>query len=64
MVRELTSEELNLIDSKLEKFLNEEIWSWSVMSDDEETWDGEEMCLEEKVIREIINNLQNRISYY
>jgi hypothetical protein len=60
--RNLSSEEKIVIDSKVEKFLNEEIFNWSIVSEDMDIEVDE--SIEEKVIKEIIEVLKNRINYY
>ena len=60
--RNLSNEEKIVIDSKVEKFLNEEIFNWSIISEDMEVEVDE--SIEEKVIKEIIEVLKNRINYY
>jgi hypothetical protein len=60
--RNLSNEEKIVIDSKVEKFLNEEIFNWSIISEDMDIEVDE--SIEEKVIKEIIEVLKNRINYY
>ena len=60
--RNLSNEEKIVIDSKVEKFLNEEIFNWSIISEDMDVEVDE--SIEEKVIKEIIEVLKNRINYY
>ncbi len=60
--RNLSNEEKIVIDSKVEKFLNEEIFNWSIISEDVDIEVDE--SIEEKVIKEIIEVLKNRINYY
>ena len=60
--RNLSNEEKIVIDSKVEKFLNEEIFNWIIISEDMDIEVDE--SIEEKVIKEIIEVLKNRINYY
>lgn len=60
--RNLSNEEKIIIDSKVEKFLNEEIFNWNIVSEDMDIEVDE--SIEEKVIKEIIEVLKNRINYY
>jgi hypothetical protein len=60
--RNLSNEEKIVIYSKVEKFLNEEIFNWIIISEDMDIEVDE--SIEEKVIKEIIEVLKNRINYY
>ena len=60
--RDLSNEEKLLIDDKVEKFLNDEVFSWSIIGEDEGIEVDE--FIEEKIIKEIIKVLKDRISYY
>jgi hypothetical protein len=62
-MRNLVNSEISLIENKVEKFLSEEIFSWDVL-DLDKSWNGVGESMEEKVIKEIINVLKNRIDYY
>ena len=62
-MRNLVNSEISLIENKIEKFLSEEIFSWDVL-DLDKSWNGVGESMEEKVIKEIINILKNRIDYY
>jgi hypothetical protein len=62
-MRNLVNSEISLIENKVEKFLSEEIFSWDVL-DLDKSWNGVGESMEEKVIKEIINILKNRIDYY
>jgi hypothetical protein len=62
-MRNLVNSEISLIENKVEKFLSEEIFSWDVL-DLDKSWNGVGESMEEKVIKEIINILKNRINYY
>jgi hypothetical protein len=60
--RDLSNEEKLLIDNKVEKFLNDEVFSWDIIGEDEGIEVDE--FIEEKIIKEIIKVLKDRISYY
>ena len=60
--RNLSNEEKVVIDSKVEKFLNEEIFNWNIINEDMDIEVDE--SIEEKIIKEIIEVLKNRINYY
>ena len=60
--RDLSNEEKLLIDDKVEKFLNDEVFSWDIIGEDEGIEVDE--FIEEKIIKEIIKVLKDRISYY
>jgi hypothetical protein len=62
-MRNLVNSEISLIENKVEKFLSEEIFSWDIL-DLDKSWNGVGESMEEKVIKEIINVLKNRIDYY
>jgi hypothetical protein len=62
-MRNLVNSEISLIENKIEKFLSEEIFSWDIL-DLDKSWNGVGESMEEKVIKEIINILKNRIDYY
>jgi hypothetical protein len=62
-MRNLVNSEISLIENKIEKFLSEEIFSWDIL-DLDKSWNGVGESMEEKVIKEIINVLKNRIDYY
>jgi hypothetical protein len=62
-MRNLVNSEISLIENKVEKFLSEEIFSWDIL-DLDKSWNGVGESMEEKVIKEIINVLKNRINYY
>ena len=57
----LTNEEKTELESKIEKFLNEAIFSSNFMHRDNENLSP---TLEEQAIKFIIDNLSERISYY
>jgi len=62
-MRNLVNSEISLIENKVEKFLSEEIFNWDVL-DLDKSWNGVGESMEEKVIKEIIKILKNRIDYY
>ena len=62
-MRNLVNSEISLIENKVEKFLSEEIFNWDVL-DLDKSWNGVGESMEEKVIKEIIKVLKNRIDYY
>jgi hypothetical protein len=62
-MRNLVNSEISLIENKVEKFLSEEIFSWDVL-DLDKSWNGVGESMEEKVIKEIIKVLKNKIDYY
>ena len=62
-MRNLVNSEISLIENKVEKFLSEEIFSWDIL-DLDKSWNGVGESMEEKVIKEIIKVLKNRIDYY
>jgi len=62
-MRNLVNSEISLIENKVEKFLSEEVFSWDIL-DLDKSWNGVGESMEEKVIKEIINVLKNRIDYY
>jgi len=62
-MRNLVNSEISLIENKVEKFLSEEIFSWDIL-DLDKSWNGVGESMEEKVIKEIIKILKNRIDYY
>jgi hypothetical protein len=64
-MRKLSKEECIILENKVEKFLNEEVYSWEILEEDEK-WDKEGRVgesLEEKIILEIISILKERIKY-
>ena len=65
-MRKLSKEECIILENKVEKFLNEEVYSWEILKEDEK-WDKEGRVgesLEEKIILEIISILKENIKYY
>ena len=65
-MRKLSKEECIILENKVEKFLNEEVYSWEILEEDEK-WDKEGRVgesLEEKIILEIISILKENIKYY
>jgi hypothetical protein len=64
-MKKLSKEECIILENKVEKFLNEEVYSWEILEEDEK-WDKEGRVgesLEEKIILEIISILKERIKY-
>jgi hypothetical protein len=55
-MRDLSIKEKVIIEEKVEKFLNNEVFSWKIINEDE--------GMEEEIIKEIIKTLEERISYY
>ena len=62
-MRDLSTNEKISIEVKLENFLDEKIFTMKCLDEDHE-WDGEGDSMEEKIIKELIKTLQNRLDYY
>lgn len=62
-MRELTQDEVENIEDALEGFLNQEIFSMDILEEDKQ-WDGEGESLEEKILKVLIESLQDRLEMY